>query len=206
MKSVLVVFMFCILTICNGQTRLEIENTLGNIEKSDDITMEKIQNPYWMFIENTYTDEEVAIDYLNRNILKTREIASNTFIEKLLERETVTEYRVRYIYLDGSKKKKDVINALRSEILKQYEAGVPFEELAETYSEDNSSQDGGDLGWFKKGKMVPDFEKAIIAHKKDDIFLAEYVKRRKKWYFVILKTHDERITTINHAVMIKKKD
>ncbi len=206
MKSILVVIMVCVFTICNGQTTLEIENALLNIQSSSDINTEKIQHPYWVFIENTYTDEEIATDYLNRDVLKIRKTTASTFIEKLLERESINEHRVRYIYLDGSKRKKGKIDALRSKILEEHEAGVPFEELAEKHSEDANSSKGGDLGWFKSGKMVPDFENAVISHKKGDIFLAEYIKRRKKWYFVILKTHDDRQTNINRAVMIKKEN
>ena len=38
--------------------------------------------------------------------------------------------------------------------------GVPFEDLARDYSECPSGKDGGNLGEFGKGMMVPSFEKA----------------------------------------------
>ncbi|MDD4975113.1 MAG: peptidylprolyl isomerase [Bacteriovorax sp.] len=40
--------------------------------------------------------------------------------------------------------------------------GVPFEELARDFSECPSSKDGGNLGEFGKGMMVPSFEKAAF--------------------------------------------
>jgi len=44
-------------------------------------------------------------------------------------------------------------------ILKQVQAGEDFAQLAEAYSEDQSTKSkGGDLGYFSPGRMVPEFE------------------------------------------------
>lgn len=49
------------------------------------------------------------------------------------------------------------------DILKKLEQGEDFCELAKNFSTCGSAQDGGNLGEFGKGMMVPDFEKAAFA-------------------------------------------
>jgi peptidyl-prolyl cis-trans isomerase SurA len=46
-------------------------------------------------------------------------------------------------------------------IKERLEIGTKFEELAKQYSEDPSSNNGGDLGWINPGDTVPEFEKTI---------------------------------------------
>lgn len=50
-------------------------------------------------------------------------------------------------------------NELKAEI----ENGAAFEEVAKAYSTCPSSRDGGDLGKFGPGQMVPEFDKAVFS-------------------------------------------
>lgn len=47
--------------------------------------------------------------------------------------------------------------------------GKTFEQLAMEKSMCPSRKKGGNLGWFTKGMMVPEFEKACFSGKKGDI-------------------------------------
>ena len=48
-------------------------------------------------------------------------------------------------------------------IYKELQAGVPFEILARKYSADpGSAANGGDIGWFSKGRMLPEFSAAVF--------------------------------------------
>ncbi len=49
-------------------------------------------------------------------------------------------------------------------IFKQLQAGVSFESLAKKYSADPASAvNGGDVGWFTKDRMVPEFAAAVFS-------------------------------------------
>lgn len=49
------------------------------------------------------------------------------------------------------------------DLKKKLESGEEFEKLAKDFSNCGSAQDGGNLGEFSKGMMVPEFEKAAFA-------------------------------------------
>ncbi|RME14625.1 MAG: hypothetical protein D6797_08400 [Bdellovibrio sp.] len=49
------------------------------------------------------------------------------------------------------------------EIEAQLKKGASFKELAAKYSEGPTRKKGGDLGYFQKGKMVPEFEKVAFS-------------------------------------------
>jgi len=54
-------------------------------------------------------------------------------------------------------------------IIKQLDNGADFAKLAQKYSTDPGSVNGGDLGWFKKTDMVPEFANAAFAMKDGQI-------------------------------------
>lgn len=48
------------------------------------------------------------------------------------------------------------------DLLKKLEQGISFEKLAQDFSLCPSGKQGGDLGEFPKGRMVPAFEKVLL--------------------------------------------
>jgi len=83
-------------------------------------------------------------------------------------------FRARHIFFKTSEKapaddiKRTMTTALM--VLAEAKGGKDFAELARSYSEDPAARkDGGDLGSFKKGDMLPELEKAIIALKPGEV-------------------------------------
>lgn len=54
------------------------------------------------------------------------------------------------------------------DVLAKVKGGTSFEELAKKFSMDSAAQKGGDLGWFSKGTMLPEFEKAAFGLKEGE--------------------------------------
>ncbi|UUC44571.1 peptidylprolyl isomerase [Flavobacterium cerinum] len=126
-------------------------------------------------------------------------IEGNDNLFKVVGMSKGNAFRVSYIYLDGSKKSLNEINKLRPEIIKQYRKGTPFLDLVKKYTMDGNPT--GELDWFMNGSMVPEFEAAVKAHKKGEIFTVDVPE--KKWYYVTLKTHDDRGTTGLEILTVK---
>ncbi|MCB0572539.1 MAG: peptidylprolyl isomerase [Phaeodactylibacter sp.] len=55
------------------------------------------------------------------------------------------------------------------DIRQQLMDGGDFAKLAAKYSDDGSARGGGDLGWAKRGRYVPEFEAAAFKLEKDEI-------------------------------------
>jgi len=90
-----------------------------------------------------------------------------------LYREEPT-YRARHIFLKVDKKASTEeikkIMAKAADVMNEARSGNNFAALAMKYSDDaGAAKDGGDLGTFKKGDMLPEIESAVITMKPGEI-------------------------------------
>jgi peptidyl-prolyl cis-trans isomerase C len=103
-----------------------------------------------------------------------REILTQLAIKKVLSEVKVTEDEVNDYY----KANKEAFTAPKQvhakhilvdteekalQIKKELDAGKAFEEAAKEYSSCPSKEQGGDLGSFSRGQMVPEFEEAAFS-------------------------------------------
>ncbi len=71
---------------------------------------------------------------------------------------------------DATPDQRNQIKLKAESVAEMARKGADFAELAKKYSEDPGSKDnGGDLGWFARGRMVKEFEDAVFDHKPGDI-------------------------------------
>ncbi|BDV41096.1 peptidylprolyl isomerase [Geotalea uraniireducens] len=128
--------------------------------------------------------------------LKKRVIVDAFLKKKVEEQVNISDDELKKFYDENKDKFKtgDQIRAshilVRTEkeaqdILAQLKAGANFEELAKKKSIDSAAAKGGDLGWFSKGAMVPEFEKAVMGMKDGQI---SGIVKTKFGYHIIKKT------------------
>lgn len=75
-----------------------------------------------------------------------------------------------------------------NEVKEQLDNGADFAELASEYSTDGSAEDGGNLGYFSVGDMVPPFEDAAFSMEEGDI--SDPVSTQNGFH--IIKVNDKR--------------
>jgi peptidyl-prolyl cis-trans isomerase D len=78
--------------------------------------------------------------------------------------QTPEQIRASHILLNTAGKDEAAVRKQAESVLEQAKAGTDFAELAKKFSEDPGSRDkGGDLDYFGRGRMVPEFETAAFA-------------------------------------------
>jgi peptidyl-prolyl cis-trans isomerase D len=77
---------------------------------------------------------------------------------------TPEQVRASHILLKTEGKDDAAVKAKAEDLIKQAKGGADFAALAKKNSEDeDSAKNGGDLDYFGKGKMVPEFDQAVFA-------------------------------------------
>ena len=84
--------------------------------------------------------------------------------DNIAQYQTPEQIRASHILLTTAGKDEATVQEQAEDILKQARAGADFAALATTFSEDEGSKvNGGDLDYFSRGRMVPEFETAAFA-------------------------------------------
>lgn len=127
---------------------------------------------------------------LHNEFFKTRVVDSLTeeAVRERYDKEVAAtppeqEVKARHILVDSEEQAKAVVAEL--------DAGKDFIELAKEKSTGPSGPQGGDLGYFTKGRMVPEFEEAAFALE-TGTYTKEPVKTQFGWH--IIKVEDKRDT------------
>lgn len=131
-------------------------------------------------------DTIISKAYLEKKI---DELATPEKLKELYEAETKTmerpdEVHARHILVQTEKEAND--------ILVQLEAGADFQMLANTKSLDAENGNGGDLGYFQKNMMIPEFGEAVFALKKGQI--SKPIKTPFGWHIVLVE--DRRVSPL----------
>lgn len=206
-KTLLLISLILSTAFVFGQNQQQAMKLLKKINKPEQVDNFKNKKKYsdWQIrtVETMGIDSVIYPKAVNSQI---GEIYSNTYDDgkisvlfKVLNRRNVEISKVQYIFFDGNKMSKDEIDSLRTIIMNKYRNGTDFIKLVKEYTMDGNPT--GDLQWFYEGIMVKEFEEAVMPRKKGEIFTVDVDSN--KWYYVVLKTNDNKITTLTKLVGIQ---
>ncbi|TPW36541.1 peptidylprolyl isomerase [Oecophyllibacter saccharovorans] len=139
-------------------------------------------------LQNAYLEQQIAP--------KINEAAIKAYYDAhYANQKPEEEVHARHILVDSEAQAKDIIKQL------DRDHGANFAKLAATLSADKgtASHDGGDLGWFKKGDMIPAFSKAAFSLKPGTISQTP-IQTQYGWHVIqVLGTRMVPVPTLEQA-------
>ncbi|APC47429.1 peptidylprolyl isomerase [Virgibacillus halodenitrificans] len=131
-----------------------------------------------------FKDEDQFKEVLRVSLLQEKALADGVDISEKEMKEKYdrmkTELKAQHILVEDEETAK--------EVKKKLDDGGDFAKLAKEYSTDGSAENGGDLGWFSTGQMVPKFEDAVYSMEKGEV--SDPVKTEHGYH--IIKLNDKR--------------
>lgn len=152
-----------------GQNAMQFQSEEGQKQLVEELVMQELL--YSDAIKNGLDKEEAftaALEQMTKSLLKQYAMG------KLLESVTATDKEVEDYYethqslfkTDETAKANHILVATLEEaekVCEEIKAGLSFAEAAKKYSTCPSASQGGALGEFTRGRMVPEFEAAAFA-------------------------------------------
>lgn len=171
-------------------------------------TAMQFQSPEGMkkVVEELINQEVLYLDAIEKNLSHEEEfkmelerlkegLIKQYAVSKLLSGASVEEEEINDFYQANKAQFKNPESARAShilvdsenkakEVLKEIEEGISFEDAAKKYSSCPSKEQGGDLGEFTRGKMIPEFENVAFAMEVNTI--SEPVKSQFGYHIIKL--------------------
>ena len=185
------------ITVKEEDVENEYSSLLSSLEQTYNMTEDDLINKCNIpkdVILKELEKELIAVQYIGEASEVTEKEAENYYNKNKDEFLTVRASHILIKNTDDEgnpvsdeQKKKNKEKA--EDILKQAKEGVDFAQLAKEYSQDSSSEKGGDLDFFSKGQMVEPFEKAAFSLKNGEIY--PEVVETDYGYHIIKKTDEK---------------
>lgn len=201
------------------QAEAKNQGIILNQEKKDEIFNKQIE----AIEENNNITEEQLVEALKKQGIESLEAYKKIFFEQnegailigelqkkifdsiTVEDKAVEDYynknidsykygaqvKASHILVDTEEKAREVLDKLNN--------GADFAEVAKEYSTGPSGKNGGDLGYFEKGDMVPEFAEAAFSLKVGEI--SKPVKT--KFGYHIIKVFDKKEAGVKSFAEVK---
>ncbi|PKH08874.1 peptidylprolyl isomerase [Planomicrobium sp. MB-3u-38] len=143
----------------------EYEVTDEEVQAEIESSKEEYGENYKAFLEQNNQTEESYEKVIRLNLLQEKALTDGV---EVTDEEIQAQYERQTMELNG----RHILVAdeeTAATVKEELDGGANFAELAQEYSTDGSAAEGGDLGWFGVGAMVPEFEEAAYSLEVDEI-------------------------------------
>jgi len=151
-----------------------------NSEEGQKRVVTELVNQELFFLDAVKNGIDKDEEFVNQMEKAKADLLKQYYITKLLSKADVDDVEIfnfyganREMFVDKEEiRARHILVSTEEEANKieaEIKAGLAFEDAAKKYSSCPSSQEGGDLGFFSAGQMVPEFEKVAFSLKNGEI-------------------------------------
>jgi peptidyl-prolyl cis-trans isomerase SurA len=139
--------------------------------KAEDLTESELKKRYREQIKNQMMIDRLVASKLSKVSVATREVKDfyQTYKDSIPDQPEAVKLSHILLEIKPSQETKDSLRRKAEMVLKLAKKGNDFAQLASLYSDDPTGKEGGDLGFFRKGDMIPKFEEVAFALKPGEI-------------------------------------
>lgn len=149
----------------------DIDDALARIEKQNNLPpggMEKVleRDGVKISVVRSKVEADIAwgkvVSSRFRNTIRVSEEEVDEILAQMEANKGKPELRVAEIFLPvDSESSEREVGALANRLIQQLQSGVPFQAIAQNFSQSPSAAVGGDLGWVKPGQLGDAFDSAL---------------------------------------------
>lgn len=156
------------LLVRNAAKKYEVTVEDKDVQNLKDQMYQNVDREFQDALAAKTTPAKEIQEYVNQQLLDRYGWNMNMYEQKVM-RPFILQTKLAQ-KLKNDVQLKEELRTKAQKVLQEVKNGADFAALAKQYSEDSSGERGGDLGWLGKGEMVPEFEQAVFALKKDEVY------------------------------------
>lgn len=131
---------------------------------SEGLTLPELRRRYRSEVKNQLLKQTLIEKKLRSVDISAREVDAfyAKFKDSLPPQPAAVQLADIVLPIEVSADTRDSVVLIAAAVLDSLQGGASFAAMASRYSGDATASSGGDLGWFGRGVMVPDFERAAF--------------------------------------------
>ncbi len=169
--------------------------------KTEGLTEAELKRNYREQIKEQLLRDKLISSKLSKANITSREVKEfyQSYKDSLPEQPESAKLSQILLKIEPSQKTLDSLKDFAFMILMRTKAGEDFSELAKRYSEDPSANQGGDLGYLKKGEILPEFEMRAFSLKPGEI--SDLVQTSLGYHIIKLEEKKEDEIHVRHILI-----
>ncbi len=209
LSRLLVVFLFVVSSsLCHAQPSLfnqsyDETTDFGLSEKQ--LSSLRAKGELVVFNEEKH-ETKIAKDIFKKRVGKSikKKDGIGTTTYTIVADQKIPHYRMNYIFIDGNQMNEVKLQNMLKSLRKMIDDDIKFESVARQYSMDYNGKRGGDSGWFKEKKTIPQFFEATNRPKllANEIFEVELPEMN--WHYIVKKTYTP--SNIREVLVLVEKE